>query len=60
VVEADGSQHLAGEGAARDSERAAYLTKLRVRTLRFTDREILNEREGVLTRILAAVERPSP
>jgi very-short-patch-repair endonuclease len=60
VVEADGGQHLTAAGRARDAERAAFLQRRGVRTLRFSDRDVLLEAEGVLQAILSAIERPSP
>jgi very-short-patch-repair endonuclease len=47
VVEADGGQHYATDGSERDEERTGYLNTHGIRVLRFSDREILMEMEGV-------------
>ena len=52
IVELDGGQHFEPEAMAADERRAADLRRLGFQVLRFTDREALIEREGVLTRIL--------
>jgi very-short-patch-repair endonuclease len=46
-IEADGSQHYDDEGKKRDEVRTSDLSKLGVQILRFNDREILNNIEGV-------------
>ena len=55
AVEADGSQHLSEEGIEADRVRTGYLERHGVRVLRFTNRDILTEREGVLGVILQAL-----
>ena len=60
VIEVDGSQHLTEEGLARDSGRTRYLEKKGLRVLRFTDREVLTETEGVLEAIWEAVGQTGP
>ncbi|HEX2546805.1 MAG TPA: endonuclease domain-containing protein [Ramlibacter sp.] len=49
VIELDGGQHL--EQAAHDRRRQAEMKELGCVTLRFWDREVLMEMEGVLERI---------
>jgi len=66
VVEADGSQHVTPEGLQSDAKRTYYLERRGLRVLRFTNLEILRERDGVLAAILEALaalparESPSP
>ena len=52
IVELDGGQHFEPEAMAADERRTAELRGFGFHVLRFTDREALVEREGVLTRIL--------
>ena len=52
IVELDGGQHVEPEAMAADEKRTAELCRLGFQVLRFSDREALVEREGVLTRIL--------
>jgi len=60
VIEVDGSQHLTEEGLARDRGRTRYLEKNGLRVLRFTDREVLLETDGVLESIWEALGQPGP
>ena len=62
IVELDGGQHFEPEAMAADERRTTALRRLGFQVLRFTDREALVEREGVLTRILdwLHVHHPHP
>ena len=60
TIEADGGQHLSAEGLARDTQRTRYLEERGVTVLRFSDREILLETEGVLEAIARAVRGRMP
>ena len=53
VVEVDGGQHYGLEEMAKDRVRDGYLRKLGLEVLRFSDREVLVERESVLEKIYA-------
>jgi very-short-patch-repair endonuclease len=55
VVEADGGQHFTVEGKTRDAVRTAYVESEEIAVMRFTDREILLEREHVVEAIWSAV-----
>jgi very-short-patch-repair endonuclease len=57
IVEADGGQHAE---SLRDARRDAYLTSQGFRILRFWNNDILENEEGVLTRILEALLAPLP
>ncbi len=59
VIEIDGNQHTTPEGQARDAERTAWLKGQGMRVLRFSNREVLTNLEGVLTVIWEALQ-PSP
>jgi len=51
IIELDGGQHYSDEGKKRDEIRDNYLKHLGFRVLRFSDREVLKNIEGVLERI---------
>jgi very-short-patch-repair endonuclease len=55
IVEADGGQH---SESTEDARRNAYLQAQGFRILRFWNNDIFNNEDGVLTRILEALERP--
>ena len=57
IVEADGSQHVESAG---DAVRDAFLNAQGFRILRFWNNDVLTNREGVLTAVLAALETPLP
>lgn len=51
VIELDGGQHYSEEGKARDSRRDKYLEGDGLRVLRFSDRDVFENLEGVLESI---------
>jgi very-short-patch-repair endonuclease len=59
-IEADGGQHYSDEGKRHDDARAKVLSDLGVEILRFSDRDILNNIEGVCEVILRAIESRTP
>ena len=48
IVEADGSQHFLETGKVRDKMRNEYLKSLGFKVLRFSNRDVMNNIEGVL------------
>jgi adenine-specific DNA-methyltransferase len=63
AIEVDGGQHLSPDGVERDAARTRFLRARRIRVLRFTDREVLLEPDGVIAsieRVLAMTPRTSP
>jgi len=64
VVEIDGGQHFALDGQLADARRTAALEAHGFRVLRFDNRQVLTEIDGVLARILdwlhAKCPHPSP
>lgn len=57
VIELDGSPHADEERRARDRDRTHWLESRGFRVLRFWNSEVLANMEGVLTRILQALEQ---
>jgi very-short-patch-repair endonuclease len=51
IIEVDGGQHYEDEGSKRDKVRDDYITKLGMKILRVSDREVLKNIKGVLERI---------
>ncbi|MBI2887055.1 MAG: endonuclease domain-containing protein [Chloroflexi bacterium] len=60
VIELDGGQHTALEQAMRDAARTQYLQSDGLTVLRFTNREVLQETEAVVSRIWDVVEGGAP
>jgi len=59
VIELDGSQHYEAKVAARDKKRTQYLESLGLAVLRFTNRDIDRNFDGVCVMIDAFIERHS-
>ncbi len=57
VVELDGGIHSEPEQADRDENREVYLRENRLRVLRFTNEQILQDPETVLRKIAGAIGR---
>jgi very-short-patch-repair endonuclease len=55
LVEIDGGQHYTQSGIGRDKIRDAFLTKQKLRVLRFSDREVLKNPDGVVQRIFESL-----
>jgi len=51
IVELDGGQHYSTEGIERDAKRDEYLKSQGYAVLRFYDREVFENLEGVIARI---------
>lgn len=56
VIELDGSQHLTTIGRATDQKRDAYLNRLGITVLRYSNLDILENFEGVCADILRQLE----
>ncbi len=56
-IEADGGQHYEVKGKQRDNLRTKELNKLGVEIIRFSDRDILTNIEGVFEVIWTAIEK---
>ncbi len=57
AVELDGGQHFTAEGQAHDERRSRYLVTRGLRVLRFSNRELFEEIEGVVEKIKEALGR---
>ncbi len=60
IVELDGGQHVSPDGMAADARRTVELSQLGYHVLRFTDREVLVEREAVRLCIFNWLEANGP
>ena len=57
VIEVDGATHSSASELSRDAARTTFLTGAGYRVLRFNNLEVVENIEGVLETILAALER---
>lgn len=57
VIEVDGDSHYPDTGSNPDAERDEYLRALGMRVLRFTNREVMENRDGVVEEILKWLPR---
>jgi very-short-patch-repair endonuclease len=60
AVELDGGQHFTVEGQAYDGRRTEYLARRGLRVLRFSNRELFEETDGVLETIRRSILRLAP
>jgi very-short-patch-repair endonuclease len=51
VIELDGGQHYMVSGVKKDRERDSYFNNLNIKVLRFSDRDIFVNINGVIERI---------
>jgi len=51
IIELDGGQHYSAEGKAKDRARDGYMKDTGLRVLRFSDKEVFENTQGVLERI---------
>lgn len=57
AIEVDGDSHFTGAAIQYDHERTTHLNRFGIEVLRFTNLDIVENIEGVLTTIEAAVKR---
>jgi adenine-specific DNA-methyltransferase len=60
VVEMDGDSHFTPEAQDYDCERDAYLSALGLTVLRFTNQDIMSQKEEVLSRIVETIQQVKP
>ena len=58
VIELDGGQHFEEEGKTRDMLRDDYLRGIGIKVLRFSDRDVFKNIEGVIEEILGNLPEP--
>ena len=59
-VELDDGQHYENTGIQHDAQRQAFLTSHGIRTLRFSNHDVLQNLEGVLLRIVKSIKPLTP
>ena len=52
IIEVDGSQHYSSEGIRKDKIRDGYMNSLGLGVLRFSDRDVFTNIEGVMGEML--------
>ena len=57
VIELDGSQHYESQTMAYDSERSAFLTELGLEVLRFSNRDVDRDFQGVCAQIDITIQK---
>jgi very-short-patch-repair endonuclease len=60
IIELDGGQHYSKNGMIRDEQRDSYLCSLGFSTLRFSDREVFKNTEGVIEKICQYLKKSPP
>ena len=58
AIEIDGSQHYSGDGKEYDESREEYMSSLAIKTVRFSNLDVLRNIEGVLSEIEKELELP--
>lgn len=59
VIEIDGGQHYSDEGKEYDQSREEYMSSLGIKTIRFSNLDVLQNIDGVLSQIEKEVNSPS-
>jgi len=58
AIEIDGSQHYTDDGREYDESREKYMSSLAIKTTRFSNLDVLQNIEGVLSEIAKELELP--
>ena len=58
IIELDGSQHYSVKGEVNDRNRDAYMIRLGLKVLRFSDREVFKNLKGVFEIIWGNLKSP--
>jgi len=59
-IELDGKDHFSDNGYEADASRTAYLNSLSIRIIRFENKEVFEQLEGILEEIRQNFTTPSP
>jgi very-short-patch-repair endonuclease len=60
IIELDGGQHYSEDGIKEDKLRDDFLSSLGLRILRFSDREVFKNIEGILEKICQCLIKSPP
>ena len=60
VVEIDGAPHFTVEGRIRDKERSKIIESYQIRVIRFTNNEVMNQTDVVISAIQDALDTADP
>ena len=60
VIELDGDSHCTQDAQRYDQQRSAYLNSLGLNVLRFTNFDVMQNLDGVLQRLVAYLNNPTP
>jgi very-short-patch-repair endonuclease len=60
IIELDGGQHYTNEGQKRDNIRDDFMNNLGLKILRFSDKEVMSNINGVLFKIIEIIEENPP
>ncbi len=58
IIELDGGQHYSDEGIAKDGKRDAYMVSLGLKVLRFSDRDVFRNLNGIIEKIWEGLNPP--
>lgn len=60
IIELDGGQHYSDEGMKKDKSRDDYMKNLGLRVLRFSDKDVFENLNGILEKIWGKLNPPNP
>jgi very-short-patch-repair endonuclease len=60
IIELDGGQHYSDEGMKKDKCRDDYMKNLGLRVLRFSDKDVFGNLNGILEKIWEKLNPPNP
>jgi very-short-patch-repair endonuclease len=58
IIELDGGQHYSDEGIKKDGKRDAYMVSLGLKVLRFSDRDVFRNLNGIVEKIWEDLNPP--
>jgi very-short-patch-repair endonuclease len=60
VIEVDGGQHYSADNISKDEQRDDYLSSFGLKILRFSDREVFKNFEGIIEKICQCLLKSPP